>query len=332
MNDFCHDRFSIPMTTTKMARKQCNSFLDVVMMETHDPNTKKRQRCVSPEKYDVDDDSIDELGGIEDTPFFGCIDHDPDDENAKLIEDDEIEEALALLEDLELESLTKQAKFRSLKQRRRREEEKVKLAIYKTLLMLIQSESLLCGQTHGERLDMIHSVRQLLLDTDEMDLSLEYLQYRLGDILSSKSSLFPPRSIILPCSVPGMQTDDKLLSISEPLTDELDSFRNEVIAQGRRLLEILSIKNHTLLTERTILVPINDMVSQSIERRIEVTEGIQDIVLVWIHSLEANYHNSTLWRRNQLEIASDVFQGGNEDLKLMLWDLAYYMSLWKTES
>ena len=331
MNVIYHDPFGTPTTNTEMALNQRNTFLDTAMMETHDSNARKRQRCVSPDKYD-DDNSFDELGGIEDSPFFDCVDYDPDDENAKLIEDDEIDEVLALLEDLELESLAKQSKFRCSKQRSRREEEKIKLAIYKTLLMLIQSESLLCGQTHGERLDMIHSVRQLLLDTDKMDLSLEYLQYRLGDILSSKSSIFPPRSIRLPNSIAGMQTDDKHLSHTEPLAEELDSFRSEVISQGQRLLEILSTKNHILLTERTILVSNNDPVAQSIQRRIESNEGMQEIILVWIHSLKANYHNSTLWRRNQLEIASDVFQGGNEDLKRMLWDLAYYISLWKSES
>jgi hypothetical protein len=350
------------------------------MMETETPNHNnhngpnpfKRQRCVSPEhvtvtitisatKYPLTGDGAEsgeetlELGGVEDARAVDP--YDTDDEDAALMEDEQVDQVMALLDDLELDSLSKQAKFRSRKQTRQREEEKIRFAICWTLGMCIQSK--LCGRTRDDRLDLIRRVRGLLQDADLMDLSPGQLLHRLGEVLLSRSSYFPPRFITLDwsCSTAAEaeaatatgtamgEADCQFVSAS-PLQehstaeDDLESLRADVVSNGRCLLARLASKTQALLTERTILLSEKDGIAEGIlEGRIQALEGMQEIAIVWIHALTSNaftgtgtgISSPTMWRHDQLDIANDAFEATEEDLKGMFWNFAYFVSLSRAE-
>ena len=303
-----------------------NSLLDVEMTETNGTMiAQKRQRCVSPEHCNDD-----ELGGVEDGPFFYCLDHDQrGDEDDRETEEEAINQTLSILDDLEVQSISKQFKLRSKNQRN---DEKIKFSICKTLTLFIQPENYLCGRTHSDRLDLILSVRQLLLEMEKMDLSVEYLQGKLEELLLSRSSLFPPRAITLPSFVNSMEIEDIFRPPTETRPDDLDRFRDEIVSKGKALLERLSMKNQALLTERTKLLSKSDVDAENVlVERIEDLEGMHEIASLWIHYLKSNCHASTACRRDLLEIASDAFQTGEENVQGLLWNFAFFVCVWKTE-
>lgn len=245
-----------------------------------------------------------------------------------------IDNVMDLFEEYEEASLALQCKYREKakqgsannkkKSQQKLTNEKLKCLLFKVLMLFVQSESRLRGENHDERVNLSLRVQQILLD--EEDETLGDIMIECKNILLTKKSLFPPRSIIIPTGfapivehAPSMES--KHLSF-------IDRGKRQARATKslRNTIKHLSKTANALLEERMSFITSDhsDEDDEAFKTRLECAEGARDILSMWSLLLELSDEPANQDQLDVLEGVLDDVYDRRCCIDDIIWNLALF--------